>query len=126
MTEIRVHRPQMVLGIHLIVPFEITNPDNGMRSVFGRTTITDRGSRVYAETQWLDEDEEATTVIGHKLDPDDPRNDFDAVVTEIMRIADLMTHPPRPYLSLPMNTGDTDALCAIAHAWILNGRGEWG
>lgn len=81
----------------------------------GTTTVGDAGDRVWATTVLHTADGDVT-ILSHKLDPNEPSNDYSAVANEVSRIE---------AFTMPVTTSDVDAIASVVHAYVINGRPEW-
>lgn len=93
------------------IPFRIERTGGGAPEQ-GLTAYTLSGERVWAETMV-----DGAVIVSAKLNPGEPANDFAVLRVETSRIEQL---------SLPMTTDDTEAIAAVVHAYITNGRPAWG
>lgn len=100
--------PAVLVDGQATVHFDVARADG---RVSGVTMVTDAVDRVWAETAI-----DGRVILSHKLDPNESDNDFDAVMEEVSRIQEF---------ALPVMTNDLDAIAAVAHAYVINGRPEW-
>lgn len=107
----RIQPAVVIDDFQVQVPFTITSP-SGSPVASGLFAYTRSGERVWAETAV-----DGNCVVSHKLDPNEPMNDFAVVAQETSLIT---------ALALPITTAEIDGIAAVVHAYITNGRPEWG